>query len=184
LQDLGARWEILSVQIKPYAACRWMHSSLDALVALKRQVKVEDIQKIDVYTYKVAAQALSGREPPDLLAMQFSIPHVFGLALAGESLIDMRESGIANQAALDLSRKVHVHFDEGYEAMFRQNMLPSKVLITLVDGSQLEKEVLVPLGEEANPITEAEHRRKIRTLIESSPYQNVRAYAWNLIQKE
>lgn len=184
LQDLGQRWEILGVQIKPYAACRWMHSSVDALVALKEQVKVEDIERVDVYTYQAAVQALSAREPADLLAMQFSIPHVFGLALAGESMIDMRESGIANQAALDISRRVHVHLDQRYEDLFKQDKLPSRVVITLIDGSQLEKEVLVPLGEEANPISESDHRLKIRTLIESSPYENVRSYAWKVIEEE
>jgi 2-methylcitrate dehydratase PrpD len=183
LKDLGARWEILGVQIKPYAACRWMHSSLDALIALRDDIQAGRIKRIDVYTYRIAVNALSGREPSDLLALQFSLPHIFGLVLSGESLIYLRESGIAHQGALEISRKVHVHFDENYEAIFHENMLPSKVVVTLEDGSRLEKEVLVPLGSETNPIGASQHREKVRTLIDSSPHDDARSYAWRMIDR-
>ena len=63
-------------------------------------------------------------------------------------------------------------------------MMPSRVVITLTDGRQIEKEVLVPLGEESNPISQTDHELKLRTLIDANPHENVRSYAWRIIARE
>lgn len=185
LKALGSHWEILGVQIKPYASCRWMHAPLDGLLMLKERIpSVEDIERIDVYTYDVAVNFLSNRNPRNLLEMQFSLPHIFGLALSDQSLIDLPESQINNPVALALSERVHVHFDAHYQDLFADKQLPAKVVVTLKDGSILEQEVLIPKGEFSNPIAFDEHARKVRILIESSPHDNVRVYTQQILNTE
>ena len=93
----------------------------------------------------------------------------------------MSEAQINNAAALSLAEKVTLHKDDRYQGLFVKKMLPAKVVITLTDGTVLEQEVLVPKGEESNPIASDEHRLKITTLIESSPHVNVREYANELL---
>lgn len=182
VKDLGSHWETLGVQIKPYAACRWMHAPIDGLLALREQIpSAAAVKSIDVYSYDIAIDFLSKPNPDSLLELQFSLPHVFGLALAGESLIAMSEAQINNAAALSLAEKVTLHKDDRYQGLFVKKMLPAKVVITLTDGTVLEQEVLVPKGEESNPIASDEHRLKITTLIESSPHVNVREYANELL---
>ena len=58
-----------------------------------------------------------------------------------------------------------------------EGKLPARVVVTLQDDRTLEKEVLTMKGEPENPIPEKEHSSKVKTLIDSSPHSNVKAYA-------
>ena len=174
---LGERWETLDVLIKPYAACRWMHSSIDAFSSALEGVDAADIERIDVHLFRIGANALAGVDPQNLLDLQFSMPTIFGLLAGGHDLIDLRMRDARLPAAQSLSDKVHVHFSEHYESLFRQLKLPAKAVITLKDGTKVEHEVLDARGARSNPLADEEHVRKVRTLIDSSPHRNVRRYA-------
>ncbi len=86
------------------------------------------------------------------------------------------------RASLALSRKVKVHLDEKMEALFAKGKLPARVVVTLKDGKTLEREVLDMKGEPENPIPEEEHSAKVKALIDSSPFDNVREYARTFIR--
>jgi 2-methylcitrate dehydratase PrpD len=181
LEEIGTRWDIHEMQIKPYASCRWSHAAVDGLYALKSEFDYSEVDKIEVYTFQAATSAVSGRNPTSMLGMQFSVPHVFGMIMHDESLIYMKESSITNQDVIKFSEKVEVKLDEKYEDLFAQGMLPAKVVVQLKNGKLLEKEVLRMKGEMQNPITKKEHDSKINELIASSPYEHVRDYAWSII---
>ena len=178
---LGSRWEILDTQIKPYAACRWMHSSIDAFAQATANLTANDIEQVDVHLFKLGYNALGDASPSTLLELQFSMPHLFGLYLVGHTLIDLRLRDIHRAEGKSFSPKVRLHFDERYESLFADLQLPARVVITTVDGRQIAREVLSPRGERANPLTTKEHRAKVATLIESSPYPEVRGYAKKFI---
>lgn len=183
LEELGTRWDILDVQIKPYSACRWMHSSIDAMVELATGIDPGSIKRIDVYTFKSAVDALSRRNPTNLFEVQFSTPHVFGMVLMDHSLVTLQESSITDPSVIDISKKVNLILGEKYEALFKQNQLPAKVVIKLEDGTTLEREVINPKGERSNPIPREEHASKVSELIDSSPFESVKDYARALIQE-
>lgn len=177
LADLGSTWEIKNVQLKPYAACRYMHSALDALLLMQPQVNTETIASIDVYTYDMAFNALANTQPGNLLELQFSLPQIFGMALTGQSLIDIRAADIDNPTAQRIARKVALHRDPQYQQLFTENRLPARVEVRLVDGTVLSQEVLIAKGEADNPMSALEHRKKVLELIGSSPHEQVREYA-------
>ncbi len=142
LEEIGSRWDILEMQFKPYASCRWSHAAVDGFYQLMPEFEQDQVSKVDVYTFKAAYDAVSGRNPTDMFSLQFSVPHVFGMAMLGESLIYIEESSITNEEVIAFSEKVEVHFDQEYEDLFKTGKLPAKVVVTLSDGQVLEREVL------------------------------------------
>lgn len=172
------------MQIKPYASCRWSHAAIDGFYALLPEFTIDEVKKVDVYTFKAGAESVSGRNPTNMFEMQFSIPHVFGMVMYDESLIYMQESSITNQDVIAFSEKVEVHLEQKYEDMFNKGMLPAKVVIELKNGEILEKEILRMKGEQQNPISAEEHKIKVETLINSTPFENVKEYANSIINTE
>jgi 2-methylcitrate dehydratase PrpD len=73
LKDIGVRWDILGMQLKPYASCRWSHAAVDGLYQLMSQFQPEQVAKIDVYTFKFGSTALAGKHPTNMFQMQFSV---------------------------------------------------------------------------------------------------------------
>lgn len=182
LSEIGSRWDINEVQIKPYASCRWSHAAVDGLLALKPKFKLEDVQKIEVLTFQAAANAVSGKKPTNMFEMQFSVPHVFGMIMHDESLIYMQKSSIKKQEVIDFSDLVDVRADKKYEDLFAEGYLPAKVIVTLKNGDVIEEEVLRMKGEMENPISQEEHQAKIDELINSSPYSVTKEYAEKVMQ--
>ena len=182
LADLGKEWQIMEMQLKPYSACRWSHAAIDALGALMSEFKPSDVKQIDVYTFQSAVNACSKTDPNNTFELAFSIPHCFGMLLEDQSLVLLSEQSVQDKNVLALSRLVKVHLDEKMETLFAKGKQPARVVVTLNDGKTLEKEVLTMKGEAENPIPAQEHLAKLKTLIESSPHQNVKDYARSFIQ--
>ena len=184
LAGLGSTWETLGMQIKPYAACRWMHSSIDAFRHLMGEAAIEDIEQVNDHIYEFGVSALSKPHPATLLELQFSMPHVFGLLAQGHPLLDLRITDTQNTSAASFAKKVSLQLDEDYQQQYLiENKLPARVSITLKDGSTFEKVVHSPLGEKGNALSKTDHLLKINTLINSSPHRNVRRYARRFITK-
>jgi 2-methylcitrate dehydratase PrpD len=182
LAGIGSTWEIMSMQIKPYAACRWMHSSIDAFRHLLSEVQANRIESVNVHIYNFGVSALSKPNPSTLLALQFSMPHIFGLLAEGNPIMDVRLEDAANTSAIAFSTKVSLHLDEEYDRQYTdEGKLPARVNVVLKDGEEFEKEVLSPVGEKGNPLIREDHLLKIRTLIESNPHRKVRRYARQFI---
>jgi len=181
LEELGTRWDILGMQFKPYSACRWMHSAVDALYEMKENVKIDDIESIDVYTFKSGVDLLSGSAPKTIFDLSFSIPHVSGMVFSGDSLIILREESLRSKEALAVSEKVKVIHDEEYEKPYAEGKLPCRVVLKTKSGETYEKEILSPKGERSNPLPVDEHDAKVKQLIDSSPHRNVRSYALKIV---
>ena len=178
LGGLGDTWEILNTQIKPYAACRWMHSSFDALRAIDEGIDIDDVERVDVEIFDFGVETLAGTNPKTLLELQFSLPHVFALHLAGQSLIDLRMSHAEYAQSLGFASRINLVRSAEFERLFQEEFrMPAKVRLTLSNGEVREKEILFPTGERNNPYPIDEHRTKVQTLIDSSPHAEVREYA-------
>ena len=177
LANVGSDWLIMEMQLKPYSACRWNHAAIDALGALAPEFDPADVKQIDVYTFQSAVNACSKTDPRNTFELSFSIPHCFGMLLEKRSLVILNEQSVQDKDVLALSRLVKIHLDEKMEALFAKGKLPARVVVTLQDDRTLEKEVFTMKGESENPIPETEHSAKVKTLIDSSPHSNVKAYA-------
>ena len=178
LAGIGTTWEVMGMQVKPYAACRWMHSSIDAFRYLLNEIPTGEIERVDVHIYNFGVTALSKPNPSSLLELQFSMPQIFGLLSLGNPLMDLRLKDTRNSSAMTFSRKVSLHLDKEYDRQYTvEGRLPARVIVTLKNGQTLEKEIRSPVGERGNPLSKSAHLLKINTLIDSSPHRKVRRYA-------
>jgi 2-methylcitrate dehydratase PrpD len=85
---------------------------------------------------------MAGREPENIDAMRFSIPHLLGLYLASGSvsLKTMEEFGQYEEKVKTIAGKTHLHEDERMNQMF-PGKRGSSIVITLQNGSKVEGSV-------------------------------------------
>jgi 2-methylcitrate dehydratase PrpD len=165
-KSLGDGYFIESNYFKIYPTCRFTHSALDAFrVTLQKEpVKVEEIRRIDVYTFKWAL-LMENPEPENSDAMRFSIPHLLGLSLAAGSVNLKTIEGVAKyeDQVKAIAEKTFVHEDEKIN-----QMLPDKrgarVVITLQDGRKIEGGVEDCEGGELYPYTVSQLESKFMDL--------------------
>src|SRR5574342_397364 len=69
------RYAILGTYFKPYAVCRWAHSSVDAVLDLSERhgLRHDEVQKILVETFYEVTRLVNSA-PRNAIAAQFSIP--------------------------------------------------------------------------------------------------------------
>jgi 2-methylcitrate dehydratase PrpD len=83
-RDLGSAWRITTVDFKPYACCRYIHSQVDCLEALMRKhgLKPQDIEAIHASgpPFNANPEPLNVRTQEDA---QFSTPYMLALVASG-----------------------------------------------------------------------------------------------------
>jgi 2-methylcitrate dehydratase PrpD len=171
---LGEGYFIESNYFKMYPTCRFTHSALDAFRAAlqKEPVKVGQIRRIDVYTFKWAL-LMENPEPENSDAMRFSIPHLLGLSLAtgSVSLKTIEEVSKYQAQVKDIAERTFVHEDEKIN-----QMLPDKrgarVVIALQDGREIEGSVEDCEGGELHPYPVSQLESKFNDL--ATPFLGVK----------
>ena len=162
VEDLGTRYEIARNYFKRHACCRYNHGTLDALgeIVAKRALKPEEVTRVDVETYSLAAQ-LCDQNPQNMLAGKFSIPFAVATAIVHGStgVESFRPQVINDPSVKDLSRRVFVTEDPKLTAMMPR-FRPSKVKVRLRDGSALEAEALMNKGDTEDPYSGEELQAK------------------------
>ena len=162
VEDLGTRYEIARNYFKRHACCRYNHGTLDALgeIAAKRALKPEEIARVDVETYSLAAQ-LCDQEPQNMLAGKFSIPFAVATTIVHGStgVESFRPKVIHNATVRDLASRVFVTEDPKLTAMMPK-FRPSRVKVKLRDGSSLEAQALTNKGDTEDPYSREELRAK------------------------
>jgi len=164
-EGLGADFGILGVYFKIHAACRHVHSSLDALLEIvnANELAVDDIEDIKVNTYPVAFK-LTGMQQEVLseLGAKFSIHTSIALALLyGNAGVDAySREHVENPAVRSIAERIHVVPDE-----WRDRCYPAKrgseVTVTTRRGTY-RKEVEIPKGDPENPFSPDELKEKFR----------------------
>ena len=84
LDGLGREFRILRSGQKPYACCRGLHSSVEALLDLMQQHKFggDDIERMIVHGADRTVRQFAKREVLTLLDAQFSMPYSLGVVAA------------------------------------------------------------------------------------------------------
>ncbi len=99
---------------KVYAACRHAHPAIEASLALRDSVKIEDIESVEVRAYKLAVAGHDHTEIESISSAKMSIPFSVAVALVtGEAGLNaFTDETICNPAILSLAKKVQVVVDE------------------------------------------------------------------------
>ncbi len=152
-EDLGSKWKILTASIKPYAANRSIHSSIDAvdLILKKYPASADDIRSIQVRLNPFVYSMCSGRELDPLVVAQSSL--AFGIAarvIYGQAGLTAYEK--ANRHARHIRNfmeKIVLTSDDSQKSADEPI-----VEINFEDGRRFEKRVDYALGSKQYPLSE------------------------------
>lgn len=140
-RELGSRWEIARNYFKRHACCRFNHGALDALDRLLdaqgRRLPVEDIDRVVVRTYALAAE-LDSPTPRNTLAGKFSVPFAIATTLmrGASGVASFRLDAIHDAKTRALAAKVSIVSDDEMTAA-PPGRRPAEVTIHLKDGRKL-----------------------------------------------
>ncbi len=172
LEQLGQSWELMATAVKPYPSCRFGHAGIDAVLALRAEhdLKPAEVESIE-YGISRAGLLLIGEpqerrsNPQNVVDGQFSGPFVLATALATGAMGWDSYAHLQDPVIRALLPKIRCVHDDAIEALFPANMA-GRVAIR-ARGQVFEKTTLVPKGEPANFLTEAELRAKFAGLADS-----------------
>jgi 2-methylcitrate dehydratase PrpD len=118
--QLGERWELLNVAVKPFPACHFTHACADAAIALRRDQgldpgavrEIRTLVPAEVVT-TVCEPAASKRRPANAYDAQFSMPYIVASALRQGrfSLAELTDEAIADPETLALAERVRYEID-------------------------------------------------------------------------
>lgn len=162
----GDRYMIESIYMKPYAACRHCHPSIEAALNIrgKKGFDINAVESIHVDTYKLAVEGHDHTEIKGVNSAKMSIPYSLSVALCtGKAGLDeFEESAIANRQVLGIAEKVSVSAEEGLSALCPQKRV-AIVKVKTTDGEFVER-VDYPKGEPENPLSKEELEEKFKGL--------------------
>ena len=160
-------FEIEQIYRKPYAACRHCHPAIEAALAIKHEysLKVLEIDKIEVETYKLAVEGHDHIIIPGTASAKLSLPFSVALALVKDhvGLEDYSDEVINDPSILDLCQRVSVKISDMLTS-WSPKKRAAIIHITTIDGRQFSSEVDYPKGEPENPMTRSDILEKYHEL--------------------
>jgi 2-methylcitrate dehydratase PrpD len=131
-----AGYGITDCYIKPYACCRHIQPAVEAMFGLcnDENIKAEDIRKVEVETYKIAAE--HAHVPwDDFASAQLSFPYLMGLAarFRGVKFEHFDERTRADPAFDEFARKLTVTAPAEIDQLYPK-LRPARVTVTTAQG--------------------------------------------------
>jgi 2-methylcitrate dehydratase PrpD len=171
-QDLGENFEILRTSVKPHACCRYMQSSIDALIelAVEHDIDSDQVENIEVAVLKagwplVCEPRKRKYSPANIVDAQFSMPFGAAVALAdraagldqftSESLHSPRIKSLMDKVILEKDDRIEKNFPEEWSA---------RVQVRLTNGKKFKNKIRFPKGDPENPLTWEELSAKFDSL--------------------
>jgi 2-methylcitrate dehydratase PrpD len=156
-RGLGAEFLIGSAYFKPYPCCRHFHAAIDAALALRREegLAATDVASAEIGMYRVGVHGHDHASARTLLEAQMSAPNALAATLLHGRLgaADFEPAALAGPEARRLAGATRVFVDPECERVY-PGMRSGFVALTLRDGRRLERRVLDPRGEGANPLSD------------------------------
>ena len=151
-RDLARPYRIMRSGIKPYAACRGLHSTLDVVLGMRSEhgFTAADVSSVAIGCSGANMQSLADTEPRTRLAAQMSLPYGIGVALVtGRAGLEEFEARCINdpEVRTAMARVVMAH-----DAAHDDDSEPD-VAVVLNDGRRFEGHQPIGLGDWRNPLT-------------------------------
>ncbi|ECI3889719.1 MmgE/PrpD family protein [Salmonella enterica subsp. enterica] len=167
--ELGERWEIMRVSVKPYPCCHFAHATVDcARMLLREDIKPEEVKHILCVVDPIASALVC--EPADdkfaprtPYAAKFSLPYLVasGMIDDGLSLESFSPEQLNRTDVLELAQKVSYRYCEEGEIPFPA-YFPGLISVTLKDGRELTRRLNVNYGNPENPMKNSDIEQKFR----------------------
>lgn len=163
-EGLGEIFETEKTSIKPYASCRSVHSSIDAVKKLKSNYAINptDIETVLVYNSAVVKTQTGWEYIPSTplkaqMSMQYNVAVAF---LEGDVLpAQFAKQKLSDPQICDLARRVKFVVDSEIDQIYPKEF-PSIVEVILKDGKCIKARVDSPKGSPKNPLSYQEVKEK------------------------
>ncbi|HEY0295292.1 MAG TPA: MmgE/PrpD family protein [Bordetella sp.] len=160
--ELGETWKLLRCSIKPYAACRSTHASVDALLHLLANAEAgRQAAAVDVRLSQFVMNMCGGRDLTTLASAQMSMPYALAAAwVFGDANIERYLQGMRGDPRLaQAMARIRLHPDPAMADL-------EEPTITLSgDGmAPVSHHVPIALGAPANPLSDAQLLAKFTQL--------------------
>lgn len=172
VQDLGSVYELMNTAVKPYPSCRYGHAAIDAALALRAEhgwaagdIEAVSVGLPDAGMLLVGAPAAKKADPQNVVDAQFSGPFVVAAALATGAMGWDSYGKLHDATIRSLLPRITCRQDAEIEAEYPANM--SGKLTVRAKGQEFTRKVVVPKGEPANFLSEAELRAKFHGLVDA-----------------
>jgi 2-methylcitrate dehydratase PrpD len=166
-RDADGSYGIEKIYRKPYAACRYCHAPIEAVLNLKARhpFTTESISGIVVHTYAAAIRGHNHRQVQGITSAKMSIPFSIAVALEhGSAGMDgFLPATITDRSICLLSEKVSVVEDKELSALVPGKRV-AMVEIQTRDGKTMTERVDYPKGEPENPMSTREVEEKFISL--------------------
>ena len=164
---LNGTYAIEKAYIKPYAACRYTHPSIDIAKDLRKSnmVDVELIDRVKIKTYSLAVKKHDHTDIKGSASAKMSIPYNFAVTyvLGKTGMEAFTSDALENPKVQSLTKKIVVTEDAEMTAAFPEKTIAT-VEVVLKDGSILKGESILPKGEPENPLSLEETIEKFSAL--------------------
>ncbi len=168
LDELGERFEVDNVSIKPYACCKYGHTAIAAAVAIRGEegFDLDAIERVRVHVFSadcwdMLCEPLSLKTSPEALASpngwslaQFSFPYMVACALVrgGLTITDLADEVRTDQRVLDLLSKVEMVMEDTTRGL-AELPEPGHVEVDVAGGRHIEATVRRAIGHPERPMT-------------------------------
>ena len=157
---------IETIYMKPYAACRHCHPSIEAALQIRKQkgFVLEEVEGIHVDTYKLAVAGHDHTDIKGVNSSKMSIPYSLAVALfTGKAGIDeFTDKYISNPSIQTITDKVTVSDVDELTSLCPQKRVAIVTINT--QSGVFTQRVDYPKGEPENPLSQEELEEKFRGL--------------------
>jgi 2-methylcitrate dehydratase PrpD len=160
--ELGHRYDIVELGFKPkrYPCGGLGHTSIDATLELRNEVRAGDIAAIKTGITKYAASRIGDKYPTSIESAKFSMPYVAAYTvLYGPPMLKaFTEEAIRDEKIKEMARKVSIAIDPEFADLLLDS--PSRVTVTLNDGRTVQRMRYYASGTPQMPLTAAQVEEK------------------------
>jgi len=164
---LNGTYAVQKAYIKPYAACRYTHPSIDVARELRAEgvLSSEEIESIHIKTYALAVKKHDHTDIKGSASAKMSIPYNFAVTyvLGRTGMEAFTEDSLNNPEVQAITKKIITTEDAAMTAAFPKETIAT-VDVVLKDGRVISGKSILPKGEPENPLTRQEAIDKFTAL--------------------
>jgi 2-methylcitrate dehydratase PrpD len=163
--DLGERYNIAAMTFKNHGCCGHSFAAIDAVLALRPQLDVAEIETIGVGTYRTSLDVTNRPMATTPFEGRFSTPFIVASALVHGSvrLNGFTPERLQDEAVQKLMQRVEMSVDPACDAAFPGHRAAT-VEITMKDGRRLRHHQPTRKGDPDAPLTDADLAAKFLEL--------------------
>lgn len=165
--DLGSRFELMSVYQKRHASSATTHAAIDATLAILDEtgLQYEEISQIDVEGYRLLVDRVSQPFPSSILHASISLPFLLAVAVKEREIgIDQLDEQVLVDSEINrLQKLVNIRTADDINRMFPR-YLAARVTIRTLSGDKYSQTVITPKGDSENPMTKEDLVTKFHKL--------------------